>query len=245
MNQAFIQPWQSLREEMLADRTVLHLITWEYPSPQSFHFPWETWLDPAEKRRADGIAHAFRRLQFLIARAVLRWCVAQSLAQAPAQLQFGYSNQAKPFLMQDPKLFFNLSHSGDLGLLALWSEGEVGVDLEQHHPVISHQVLRRIAHPVECQAILASEQPLKDQAGLRLWVRKEALAKVRGGGIFNTRQFPSLPVTSLFQDCVEPIQLLNLQLVDIPGLASATAALAWEGNAKRVCLWQLKLDQLS
>lgn len=245
MNQAFIQPWQLLQPEALANNAVLHLLAWEYPSPAHFAFRWNTWLDEAEQQRAEGISHAIRRYQFLISRAVLRWCLAQGLGQTPAQLQFGYDSKAKPFLKGQAKLFFNLSHSCDLGLLALWSGGEVGVDVEKHHPLIRTQVLKRIAHPLECAAILARVAPLRDQAGLRLWVRREAMAKVQGQGIFSARQFPCLPVASLFHDCVQPLSLLQLHLIDIPGLPTAAAALAWEGVVNRVCMWQLELSQLS
>jgi 4'-phosphopantetheinyl transferase len=245
MNQAFIQPWQFLQPDALADNTVLHLLAWEYPSPTHSVFRWNTWLDKAEQQRAEGIPHAIRRYQFLIARAVLRWCLAQSLGQGPAQLQFGYDNKAKPFLKGESKLFFNLSHSCDIGLLALWSGGEVGVDVEKHNHLIRTQVLKRIAHPLESEAILASAGSLRDQASLRLWVRKEAVAKVQGQGIFRVRQLPCLPIASLFHDCVQPLSLKQLQLIDIPGLPTAAAALAWEGTVNRVCMWQLELSQLS
>lgn len=77
---------------------------------------------------------------------------------------------------------FNLSHSGDLALVALCADTPIGVDIEAP---------RRLRNPAGLARRLCSDRELahlaaaadQDSALLRLWVRKEAVAKAEGSGI--------------------------------------------------------------
>jgi 4'-phosphopantetheinyl transferase len=89
-------------------------------------------------------------------------------------------SQGKPYVEGGPH--FNLSHSAGLGLLALCEDVPVGIDLE-HVRALGNPagLLRRMGTPAECE--WASAQPDLEPAILRLWVRKEAVAKAEGHGI--------------------------------------------------------------
>ncbi len=84
-----------------------------------------------------------------------------------------FSEKGKPGFADIP-LFFSLSHSGDVCAAAL-SDLPVGVDIE------------RCARPVRPglaeRSMTAAEKEAFDGDFIRLWCRKEALAKMTGEGI--------------------------------------------------------------
>ncbi len=86
----------------------------------------------------------------------------------------------KPWVPAGPH--FNLSHSGDLALIALCADAPVGVDLERVHALRNPSGLaRRMCSPRELAWADARDD--LNLALLRLWVRKEAIAKAEGGGL--------------------------------------------------------------
>jgi 4'-phosphopantetheinyl transferase len=82
---------------------------------------------------------------------------------------------------------FNLSHSGDLGLIAI-AQGavEVGVDLEEIRPRTD---LRGVARRVFTQAEREAVEAGGEIAFYRHWVAKEAFVKATGRGIESLRSF--------------------------------------------------------
>jgi 4'-phosphopantetheinyl transferase len=75
---------------------------------------------------------------------------------------------------------FNLSHSGDLILLALHRERPVGVDVEQLRPGLAWRpIARRVLPPEEWQALEAEGA----EAFLAAWCRLEARLKAQGLGL--------------------------------------------------------------
>lgn len=48
----------------------------------------------------------------------------------PQHLRFAYTPNGKPYLPETPHLTFSLTHTGDLGLLAVTCHRRVGVDVE-------------------------------------------------------------------------------------------------------------------
>jgi len=99
------------------------------------------------------------------------------------------TEQGKPYLPEGP--FFNLSHSGDLAVLALSPEVPVGVDVETLQRVLCVEPLARWAfHPEERDFFLEEPGP---ERFFSLWTRKESYVKMTGEGFFlDPRQFSVL-----------------------------------------------------
>ena len=78
-------------------------------------------------------------------------------------------------------LHFNVSHSGEWALIAVSDDSPVGVDIERPRVFRNPAgVARRLCSARELEHVRGGE----DQAGLlRLWVRKEAVAKADGSGL--------------------------------------------------------------
>ena len=98
--------------------------------------------------------------------------------RSPAALRFATSG--KPRLDPPHPLRFNLSHSGDVALLAVATEREVGVDVEEVKPRARR---RRGASSRAPSARRSRRRTTRELALHRHWVAKEAFAKASGRGL--------------------------------------------------------------
>ena len=135
-------------------------------------------LPSEDLRRAEQAGAAW-----LHARAALRVLLARHLEADPAALRFDEAR--KPRLDPVSPLRFNLAHAGDVGLLALATEREVGVDVESVRP--RRDVGRRVFTSAERAAVAEADDP--ELALHRHWAAKEAFAKATGRGVVSMRSF--------------------------------------------------------
>jgi len=126
-----------------------------------------------------------KSLRFQQTRSLLRRLLGSTLSQPPESLQFEYGTAGKPALSPVPShesLFFNLSHTNEVALIAVTASAEVGVDIEHIRPVAhAAKIARRFFSPSEV-AGLAEE--LGGERFFQLWTRKEATLKAQGTGLF-------------------------------------------------------------
>jgi 4'-phosphopantetheinyl transferase len=134
----------------------------------------QTVLSDSERERASRLASAPR---WIVARAALRIVLAGHLALHPGDVEFAAGDHGKPEIFGST-LRFNLSHSGDLALIALTRDAEVGIDVERTSR--RSRAIERTLTPAE-RAALDGRDRHTDL--LRVWCRKEALAKAGGGGL--------------------------------------------------------------
>jgi 4'-phosphopantetheinyl transferase len=110
----------------------------------------------------------------------------QYLGERPELIGFKIVPGGKPQLVGEhaTALRFNLSHSGDLAMIVVALEADVGVDVEQVRAV-SHleQIAKRYFHPEEVEEVMAATAVDRDLAFLRCWTAKEAVLKAIGKGI--------------------------------------------------------------
>ncbi|HAU5608026.1 4'-phosphopantetheinyl transferase AcpT [Citrobacter koseri] len=93
-----------------------------------------------------------------------------------------YGEQGKPAFSPDTRLWFNLSHSGDDIALLLSDEGEVGCDIEVIRPRDNWRSLANAVFSLGEHAEVEAEHPEQQLAAFwRIWTRKEAIVKQRGG----------------------------------------------------------------
>ena len=88
----------------------------------------------------------------------------------------------KPYLSNQPGLFFNLSHSGSQ-VLGLFSDREVGCDV-QERSTFREGVVRRFFHPEEVAFLFALPPGRdRDEAFTKIWALKESFIKMDGRGM--------------------------------------------------------------
>ncbi|MCU6677389.1 4'-phosphopantetheinyl transferase AcpT [Leclercia tamurae] len=133
--------------------------------------------DPLASALAEQAPQGARRNPWLAGRTLL----ARALSPSPVpEIVFG--EQGKPAFVDAHPYWFNLSHSGDDIALLLSDEGEVGCDIEVIRPRDNWQALANAVFSVAEHDELEQEAPeAKLSAFWRIWTRKEAIVKQRGG----------------------------------------------------------------
>lgn len=163
-------------------------------------------LSSDEMKRATRmrLPHLFER--FVADHGLLRLLLSAYLETDPRLLQFGTNKYGKPrLLIPACRLRFNMSHSGDITMIAICLDAEIGIDVEAIRPIIeweeiaaSHFSLR------ESASIHAEEASAQIDAFYRCWTRKEALIKAIGTGLSI-----SLDSFSVSTSLKEPAALLH------------------------------------
>ena len=89
-----------------------------------------------------------------------------------------------PSIPGQANVLFNLSHSGEVALIAVTRVGEIGVDVEyvkKDFPI--HEVAERFFTPKEVTALKTLPEPLQHKAFFKCWTSKEAFLKAKGTGL--------------------------------------------------------------
>ncbi len=142
-------------------------------------------LSNEEHQRAERYLFAKHRARFIAARAQTRMILARYTGQSPAQVQLTYNSYGKPMLDAAPGgIHFNVSHSHDLGLLAITEGLEIGVDIEKVRPDIDYvHISRQFFSQGEIGRLLDLPTEEQVEAFYNIWTRKEAFIKGRGTGL--------------------------------------------------------------
>jgi len=147
-------------------------------------------LDPAdlpvdERERAASLPAPRIRARWTAARVTLRHVLAHYLDESPSEIALRLEEHGKPVLAElNPRLHFNLSHSGDTAVVAVSREREVGIDLEEKIAGRDFLRLAEVGLDAAAAAAVAAAQP-RDRAAAfyAAWVRREAIAKCHGTGL--------------------------------------------------------------
>ena len=151
-------------------------------------------LDDAERRRASRFHFAADSRRFIVSHAALRLILAEYAEVAGPQLIFETNRHGKPALLQDDKLFFNLSHSGELALCCVTAVGEVGIDIECRRKIDGEALAQRFFSDDESAALARLPADRREQWFFSCWTRKEAYIKAKGLGL-------SLPLDQFSVQC--------------------------------------------
>jgi len=154
--------------------------------PESFMATAGEFLPPEEMARSSRFRHLTARRNYLVAHSAMRRLLGAMLNLEPREIPLGTSPHGKPELAGALRgqLHFNLTHSGNLALLAVCADMEVGVDVERIRPVPDAlRLATRFFTPTEAAALDKTPEPDRHLAFFRLWTRKEALVKATGEGI--------------------------------------------------------------
>lgn len=154
------------------------------------HEPLAASLSFDEHQRSSRFVRRADRQRFILVRGTLRHILGALAGQAPAALQITYGPQGKPFLPEqrngDQPLAFNVSHSGEMSVIAVSRDGAVGVDVEHIRPIPDAlAIAQRFFSPSEVYDLENAPRHDLDLAFLRCWTRKEAYIKALGAGLYH------------------------------------------------------------
>jgi 4'-phosphopantetheinyl transferase len=147
----------------------------------------ETLLSEEERERAGRFRYQEHRQSFIVSRGILRNLLYRYTGILPDQIQFKYNVAGKPYLADlEPisDLSFNLSHAGLLALYAFSWGRQVGIDVENIHPMEEmDQVARRTFSSREYERFQKLSEGDRLRAFYNCWTRKEAFVKAIGDGL--------------------------------------------------------------
>lgn len=149
-------------------------------------------LSAQERARAARIVHERSRVSWARSRGVLRALLACYLDADPRELRFELGRHGKPALQgcigQAPDLRFNLSHSGELVLVAMTVGREVGVDVEVARDpprgrLDELAIAARVLAPEQVRRLEGFGEEERTAQFLRAWTMREATVKCLGTGL--------------------------------------------------------------
>jgi 4'-phosphopantetheinyl transferase len=141
-------------------------------------------LDADERRRADAYRSADDRRRFVVAHGATRHIVARCLGAPAEEIRWRHGPHGKPELAgRWTGAQVNLSHSGDVSMVAVTASRPVGVDVQRVLPRVDATAMAHRYFPPEEARLVRAAPDAEGRADrfARLWARKEALVKAHGG----------------------------------------------------------------
>jgi len=143
-------------------------------------------LSPEERARSLKFHFERDRRTFTVCRGTLRRLISFYTGQDAGSIRFRLGSHGKPSLMGEHAcdLRFNVSHSGQLALLAFSLNQEIGVDVEFKREEVDFVSLAEMSFSREERAAVLACPPA-DRADLfyEYWTCKEACIKADGRGL--------------------------------------------------------------
>jgi 4'-phosphopantetheinyl transferase len=142
-------------------------------------------LDDGERARADRFRFPRDRRSYVASHAALRAILGLCIGLPAAALRFAPGEHGKPALLGSAAdLAFNLSHSGDLALIAVAAQPAVGVDVEAvREPGPEEELAPRIFSAGELALWERLDAAARKASFFAAWALKEACVKAMGAGL--------------------------------------------------------------
>jgi 4'-phosphopantetheinyl transferase len=160
----------------------------------------ETLAQSATILNADELSRAARfyferhQRRFATARTRVREILGAYLGLPAATLEFTYNQYGKPEVINSQQLQFNVSHSGEIALLAIGKTFPLGVDLEQYSARPYIGIAKQLFSPTEQTLLKNSPSRLKPALFFHIWAQKEAFIKACGLGLSYPTETFTVPI---------------------------------------------------
>ena len=175
---AWWSPWREAEDSL-----ILHVDLRPDPDREDRAF---TLLDDHERARWKRFRVEGARRRYSLCRAALRINLCERFGCSNRELSFGYLEHGKPFATVNGArsgASFNVSHSGEHGLIGLAGRPGLGVDVEVRAPGKDFDgIASSVYGPGERLALSVAAGGAKADVFYRLWTLKEALIKALGTG---------------------------------------------------------------
>ena len=200
-------------------------------------------LSGSERQQAMRFHFNLLRTKHIAAHGLLRLILGMYLDIEPILLAFCTNQYGKPYLCsghKDKAILFNVSHSGNMSVVALSSGFEVGIDIEHTNREINvAEIAGSFFSKKEIEKLASLTGALQKEAFFRCWTRKEAYLKGKGRGLsmdldrFEVSLLPDeSPSILADEDCPEDVH--SWRLYDITPLPGYIGALSVEAEVETI-----------
>ncbi|MEG3928629.1 4'-phosphopantetheinyl transferase superfamily protein [Microcoleus sp. T3_D1] len=244
---AAFDSWKSPPQNLTLDQGEIHVWRVSLAQTESCLQSLQQTLSTDERTKAEGFHFPKGRSQFIVSRGALRAILSRYLNINPHILRFDYNPYGKPSLIAAQggnTLRFNLSHSGNLALIAITKNRDIGVDIEGINPNFSCLgIAEKFFSPLEHSVLRSLPEHLQPRAFFTCWTRKEAYIKAVGKGL-------SIPLNQFDVSLApgEPAALLNVEdnpeeasrwsLIELFPSSDMVAAVAVAGDCWKLHCWE-------
>ena len=139
-------------------------------------------LSIEEREKAARFMHEHHAIKYVCNHRFVRNVLAAYLNIPAAQIKFNHTPLGKPFIANS-NLFFNLSHRNKYGLLAIFKDAEVGVDIEYIKALQDVATFSSYSFSEQEKAMIFSDNTTNAEVLFTFWAFKEAYIKATGTGL--------------------------------------------------------------
>lgn len=215
---------------------------WQFSLKHELNVAYQI-LNADEKARGDRFYFSRHKRRFTTARTTLRIILARYLNTSPERLEFTYNEYGKPAVINSQKLQFNISHTGDLAMLAVGKGYPLGVDIEQYSARPYDGIAKSLFSERELAEFTKMPPMLKATVFFHVWSQKEAFIKACGLGLsYPTKEFnvpTSIPTQQLVED---PLHNMTWQLRSFMPEIACSGALCYHPTVREIRHGQIQLS---
>jgi 4'-phosphopantetheinyl transferase len=201
-------------------------------------------LSSDERERADRFHFEVDRRRCIIGRGLLRLLLGHILSTPAKELQFEYNEFGKPRIAgRGLPIQFNLSHSGELVLIAMSLGRAVGIDVEMIRTNLDmDELAARFFSDAECKNMASLPASTQCKAFFACWTRKEAYLKAQAVGLslplhqFDVSVLPD-EEARLLETRPDPAEARRWTLRGLEPGCDYAAALAVAGSGWKLKCW--------
>lgn len=201
-------------------------------------------LDETEQSKTAKFRFGKDRKNYIAAHGAMREILSLYLEICPQNIEFETNSYGKPFLCGGKSdISFNLSHSGELALLAITKGSKIGVDIELiRADIAAENLAEQVFSTLEIETWRNLPENFKAKAFFDCWTRKEAFIKAVGKGL----SYPLKDFSVAFSPCEQArlialentkLKAENWQIIELNIAENYAAAMAIEARNTKLFLW--------
>jgi 4'-phosphopantetheinyl transferase len=236
-------------DEFLVKPNEIHVFQWILHDSEIWLDRFLRFLNQSERDRASRFYQSIDKQRFVIARGIVRCLLSTCLHVQADKIILSSTQFGKPILGKNyvEPYKFNLSHSGNVIVIALSYGIEVGIDVEIIRTISERDsIVNRWFSTHEKQEFFGLEESIQQEAFFTAWSRKESILKTLGTGLSESPTsvsvsiIPRKPCHVIALPC-NRVNLREWYVYDIPVPQGYAGALSFENSNKTaIQLWQFE-----
>jgi len=144
---------------------------------------YKTILTEAELAKVPFFKFRQVRDSYILSQSAIRILLSGYLSIPPGLVKLGRRRKGKPYSIDDPGLYFNMSNSGEFVVIAFSRDSEIGIDIEQIRPLHDlDEMINRNFTRSEIKYINSRPEERINRF-FRFWTIKESFLKAIGEGM--------------------------------------------------------------